>query len=96
MPSSITAVYDKLMDQIDPSLQAEVLTILSILSIAAPPMKLDELAIVLAMSRDRRISRSTDLDCASIRICISMSMHLEKEYSISQQSMTGVTPYTSV
>ncbi len=63
VPSSITAVYDKLMNQIDPSLQDEVLTILSILSVAARPLKLDELAIILAVSRaDQRISFSTDLD----------------------------------
>jgi hypothetical protein len=61
--SSIIAVYDKLMDQIDPSVQDEVWSILSILSVAARPMKLDELAIVLGLSRaDRRIVRSTDFD----------------------------------
>jgi hypothetical protein len=61
--SSITAVYDKLMDQIDPSVQEVVWSILSILSIAARPMKLDELAIVLAVSTaDRRMVKSTDLD----------------------------------
>jgi ankyrin repeat protein len=63
-PSSITAVYDKLMDQIDPSVQDAVWSILSILSIAVRPMKPDELAIVLAVSTaDRRMVRSTDLDC---------------------------------
>lgn len=63
VPPSITAVYDKLMDQIDPSAQDEVWSILSILSIAARAMTLDELATVLGVSRaDRRIVRSTDLD----------------------------------
>jgi hypothetical protein len=62
-PSDIAAVYDKLMDQIDPSVQDAVWSILPVLSVAARPMKLDELATVLGVSRaDRRIVRSTDLD----------------------------------
>ncbi|KAH6627231.1 hypothetical protein B0J18DRAFT_163893 [Chaetomium sp. MPI-SDFR-AT-0129] len=60
--SSITSVYDKLMDQIDPSVQDEVWLILSILSIAARPMRMDELAIVLGLSQTGgRVVRSTDL-----------------------------------
>ncbi|KAK3689772.1 hypothetical protein B0T22DRAFT_377501 [Podospora appendiculata] len=59
----INALYDKLMDSINPSVAEDMREIFSIISAAARPMKADEIATVLSVSRaNRQLSTSADLD----------------------------------
>ncbi|KAK3320269.1 ankyrin repeat-containing domain protein [Cercophora scortea] len=59
----INALYDKLMDSIDPTVAEDMREIFVIISAAARPMKADEIAAVLSISRARHhLSTSADLD----------------------------------
>lgn len=62
-PSSISALYGRLIEKIDRAFKEDVFLILAMISVAGRPLRVDEIAIMLSVSRtDHPIYRSSDLD----------------------------------
>ncbi|KAM7212754.1 hypothetical protein V8F06_011843 [Rhypophila decipiens] len=62
-PASISALYKRITDQIDPDFKEDVFLILAIILVAGRPLRIPEIALVLSVAKTQRsIYKSTDVD----------------------------------
>ncbi|KAM7184442.1 hypothetical protein V8F20_012226 [Naviculisporaceae sp. PSN 640] len=62
-PSRISALYEQLIQKIDPDFREDVFLILAIISVAGRPLRISEIAIVLSVAKtEHPIESSSDLD----------------------------------